>query len=103
MSATLSKTFLRLTALVVVFVPGPVPLFAAQETTATERFSGPTVSAHLRAVLTRVNVAFRAGNYELALKETDAADAMQPKSSFDQLIIDQLRAASKAHLQKSAP
>ena len=59
------------------------------------------VSVHLRAVLTRANQAVNSKNYDLALKELDAADAMQPKTPFDQSIIDRLRAFAKAQSTKT--
>ena len=77
-------------------------LVSAEASSAPERRSDQVVSVHLRAVLKRANDAFRAGNNDLALKEVDAADAMQPKSPFDQYVIDQIRAATKARMQRQA-
>jgi hypothetical protein len=56
----------------------------------------PRISAHLASTLKRANDAFRAKDYELALKELDAADALGNKSEYDQRIIDQLRTAATA-------
>jgi hypothetical protein len=64
--------------------------------------SRPVVSEHLRATLKRANDALNSKNYELVLVEVDAADAMQPKSQFDQYVIDQMRAFAKAQLSKQS-
>jgi hypothetical protein len=60
-----------------------------------------TVSALLAPTLKRANEAFRAKNYELVLKELDAAEAMHPKTAFDQTVIDRIRVVTNAQLQKS--
>ncbi len=73
---------------------------AAEPPTAATSQPRPQISAHLAAALKRANDAVRIKNYDLALTELDAADAIQPKSQYDQRIIDELRAYAKAQLLK---
>jgi len=85
---------------------GSVPaalLSAAEPPPAPSSQPNPqVVSVHLRAVLTRANEAVNSKNYDLALKELDAADVMQPKSPFDQSVIDRMRAYAKAQAIKTS-
>ncbi len=101
MNSANRKAHLLLATLAVVLGASPVDISSAAEPSpAPPSQPGPRISAHLAAVLKRANDAIRSKNYDLALKELDAADAMQPKSPYDQRIIDELRTYANAQLLK---
>ena len=101
MNLATRKAHLLLATLAVVVGASHVEVSStAEPSPAPKSQPGPKISAHLTAVLKRANDAFRSRNYDLALKELDAADAMQPKSAYDQRIIDELRAYTNAQLLK---
>ena len=101
MNLTNRKAHLLLATLAVVLGAPPVEVSSAAEPSpAPTSQPRPTISAHIAPVLKRVNDAVRSRNYDLALKELDAADAMQPKSPYDQRIIDEFRTYINAQLLK---
>ena len=92
MSSGHAKAHLLLVTLAAVLAwwPGSIVL-SAESVPVSERSDQPRISAHLAATLKRANDALRSKNYDLALAELNAADAMQPKSAYDQRIIDEMR------------
>jgi hypothetical protein len=78
-------------ASVLAWGPGSVVL-SAESVPVGEKSEKPRISSHLVATMKRANDALRSKNYDLALAELNAADAMPPKSIYDQRIIDEMRA-----------